>query len=70
MFDKNTTLAQLLKDPKSKKILAEYNLPCLTCSFAGVEMEELKIGKICEMYGIKIDNLLKELNKSSKKKIK
>ena len=63
MFNKNTTLAEILKKPENKKILAKYNLPCLTCSFASAEMEKLKIGKICEMYGIALDNLLKDLNK-------
>jgi len=59
----NTTLAEVLKKPENRKILAKYNLPCLTCPFAGAEMEDLKIGKICEMYGIDINNLLKDLNK-------
>ncbi|XOB41421.1 MAG: DUF1858 domain-containing protein [Candidatus Nealsonbacteria bacterium] len=69
MFDKNTTLSQLSKDPKAKKILVKFNLPCLTCPFAGAEMEELKIGKICEMYGINIDNLLRDLNEQGNKKL-
>ena len=63
MFDKNTTLAEILKRKEAEKILAKYNLPCLTCPFASAEMEKLKIGKICEMYGIALDNLLKDLNK-------
>ncbi len=60
---KNTTLAEILKKPENRKILAKYSLPCLTCPFADVEMEDLKIGKICEMYGIDVNNLLKDLNK-------
>lgn len=65
MFDKNTTLAEILKKKGAEKILAKYNLPCLTCPFASAEMEKLKIGKICEMYGIDIDNLLTDLNKKT-----
>lgn len=68
MFNKNTALAEILKKPENKKILAKYNLPCLTCPFASLEMENLKIGKICEMYKIDIDNLLKDLNKKNKSK--
>jgi len=63
MFNKDTALAEILKKPENKKILAKYNLPCLTCPFASAEMEKLKIGKICEMYKIALDNLLKDLNK-------
>jgi len=65
---KNTSLAEILKKPGAEKILAKYNLPCLTCPFASLEMEDLKIGKICEMYKIDIDNLLKDLNKENKGK--
>jgi len=60
---KETTLAEILNLPGAEKILAKYNLPCLTCPFAKMEMENLKIGQICQMYGIKINELLKELNK-------
>ena len=58
----NTTLAEILKNPEVEKILAKYNLPCLGCPFAKLEMENLKIGEICKMYGIDIEKLLKELN--------
>jgi len=63
----DTTLAEILKKPEAEKILAKYNLPCLGCPFAKLEMENLKIGEICRMYGIDIENLLKELNKIYKK---
>ena len=63
----NTTLAEILKYPEAEKILAKYNLPCLWCPFAKMEMETLKIGEICRMYGINIENLLKELNEIYKK---
>jgi len=63
----DTTLAEILKFPQAEKILAKYNLPCLWCPFAKMEMETLKIGEICRMYGINIENLLKELNEVYKK---
>jgi len=65
---KNTSLAEILKKPENKKILAKYNLPCLTCPFASMEMEDLKISKICEMYEIDINSLLKDLNRERKEK--
>jgi len=63
---KDTTLAEVLKIPGIKKILIKYNLPCLTCPFAKFEMENLKIGQICEMYNIPLKELLKELNDFTK----
>jgi len=63
----NTTLAEILKKPELIEILVKYNVPCLSCPFAKTEMENLKIGQACEMYGIKIGVLLKELNEKIKK---
>jgi hybrid cluster-associated redox disulfide protein len=60
---KDTTLAELLENPKGREVLAKYNLPCLGCPFAKFEMENLKIGEVCKMYNIDLKNLLKELNK-------
>ena len=60
---KDTTLAEILDLPGAEKILAKYNLPCLSCPFAKMEMENLKIGDACKMYGINLKDLLEELNK-------
>jgi hybrid cluster-associated redox disulfide protein len=60
----NTTLAEILEKPELVKILVKYNLPCLSCPFAKMEMENLKIGEICQMYDIDVEKLLKELNSS------
>lgn len=65
---KETILADILKAPGAQEILTKYNLPCLSCPFAKVEMDNLKIGQICQMYGLDIDSLLKELNKPKTKK--
>ena len=64
---KDTTLAKILKSPKAKKILTKYNLPCLTCPFAEMEMENLKINDICKTYDINLEALLKELNNIDQK---
>ncbi|KPJ57331.1 hypothetical protein AMJ49_01905 [Parcubacteria bacterium DG_74_2] len=63
---KDTTLAEILKQPKLVDILAKYNLPCLNCPFAKMEMENLKIGRVCELYGINLEKLFKELNMAIK----
>jgi len=64
----NTTLAEVLESEGAEKILAKYNLPCLTCPFAKMEMDQLKIGQICKMYGIDLKGLLKELNEKKQKR--
>lgn len=62
-YSKDTVLSEILKNPKSEEILAKFNLPCLTCAFARMEMDKLKLGEVCEMYGLDTEGLLKELNK-------
>ncbi len=62
----NTTLAEIIKYKVAIKILEKYSVPCLGCPMAKFEMENLKIGDVCKMYGVDIKNLLKELNKVKK----
>jgi len=64
---KETTLDEILKNPEAEKILVKRNIPCVGCPFAKLEMENLKLGDICQMYGIDIEKLLKELNGVYKK---
>lgn len=64
---KDTTLAEILKFPEMGKILAKYNLPCLSCPMAKFEVENLKIGEVGKMYNIDVENLLKDLNRIYKK---
>lgn len=61
---KNTTIKTILQKDGAEGILAKYNLPCLSCPMAIFEIEKLKIGDVCKMYGIDADMLLKELNKN------
>jgi len=63
----DTTLAEILKIPEAEKILVKYNLPCLGCPFAKMEIENLKISQVCQMYGIEMEKLLRELNEKLKK---
>lgn len=67
-FTKETILAEIMKIPGAQEVLAKYNLPCLSCPFAKFETEKLKIGQVCQMYGIDVDNLIKDLSKLNSKK--
>jgi hypothetical protein len=62
----NMTLAKILEHSGAKDILAKHNLPCLHCPMAAQEIENLKIGEVAKMYGIDINDLLKDLNKNIK----
>ena len=59
---KDTILSVILKNKKAQEILVKYKLPCLGCAFAHMEMDKLKIGEVCEMYGLDLKGLTKELN--------
>jgi hybrid cluster-associated redox disulfide protein len=61
---KNAVLSEILADQKMAEILTKHNLPCLSCPFAKYEIEQLKIGEVCEQYGINAEKLLEELNLS------
>ena len=65
---KDTKLAELLQFPEAVKVLTKHGLPCVTCPMLAREAEMLKIGEVARMYGVKLENLLKELNKISKAK--
>ena len=60
---KETTLAEILQRKGAEDILAKYELPCLSCPFAKMEMEQLKLGFLCQQYGIDLEKLLEDLNK-------
>ena len=62
-INKNTTLEKVLKYSGSEDILKKYNVPCLSCPFAEMEMKELQIGDICKNYGIDSKGLIEDLNK-------
>jgi len=62
-INEDTILGEIINNPAAKEILAKYNLPCLSCPFAEMEMGELKIGDVCRTYNIDIVKLLEDLNK-------
>jgi len=59
-----TTLTEILKDSKLIKVLEKYNFPCLSCPFAHMKIENLEISRVCDLYGIEIKKVLKELNQA------
>jgi hypothetical protein len=61
-----TNLTEILNNPKLVEVLEKYHFPCLTCPFAKMEIENLEIGKICDLYGIEIKKVLKDLNEAIK----
>ncbi len=61
--NESATLADILKIEGAEKMLSKYQLPCLHCPMASMEMENLKIGDICKMYGIDTKSLLEDINR-------
>ncbi len=64
---KDTTLKEILELDNAQEVLAKHNIPCITCPFAKMEMENLNLGDICKNYNIEIEGLLKDLQKIKKK---
>lgn len=58
-----TTLEKILELQKGEEILRENGVPCVSCPMAAMELSELKIGDVCKMYNLKLEKILKELNK-------
>jgi hypothetical protein len=67
MVTKDTTLAQALKIPGAGKVLTGFQMPCMGCPMAAMEMERLKLGDICSMYGLDLKGILTKLNGLDKK---
>jgi hypothetical protein len=57
-----TTLAKIMDKKGADKILHKNNVPCVSCPYAAMEINKLKIGDVCKMYGLNLVKILKELN--------
>ncbi len=57
-----TTLKEILKNPKASEILTKHGVPCMSCPYASFEIEKLEIGQVCKMYGLKTNEILKDIN--------
>lgn len=62
-INKDTTLSKILKIKGAEGILEKHKLPCLQCPMAQMEIEFLKLGDVCNMYGLDLEKILKDLNK-------
>jgi len=58
----NTTLKEVLEIKGAEEILKKHKLPCLFCPMVSFEIESLKIGDLCKIYGINLKKLLEDLN--------
>ena len=59
---KETTLKKILEHKNGSQILMKNRVPCLSCPMASFEIDKLKIGDVCKMYGLNLKKILKELN--------
>ncbi|MCX6721171.1 MAG: disulfide oxidoreductase [Candidatus Staskawiczbacteria bacterium] len=60
---KTTTLEKILEKKSADEILEKNGVPCLSCPMMQFEIDKLKIGDVCKMYGLNLEKILKELNK-------
>ena len=59
-FDKNTIIGDILAEaPEKESILLEVGMHCLSCPASQAETLE----EACEVHGIDVEELVKELNK-------
>ena len=64
--NKDSVLGDVLKKKGAKEVLEKFNFPCLGCPMAQMELGFLKIGDVCNKYGLDLKKILKELNKTKK----
>ena len=62
-INKDALLEKVLEVKGAEEVLTKHNFPCVSCPMAQMEMNVLKIGEVCNMYGIPLEPLLKDLNK-------
>ncbi len=61
-YTESSVLSEIINDPKGRKVLEDYNIPCLSCPFASLEIDKLRLGDVCEAYELNLEKILKELN--------
>lgn len=62
LITEDTVLGKILQKEGAAQILMKHNLPCMTCPMAQMEMNYLKLGEVCQRYGLDAKAVLKELN--------
>ena len=66
-FTEKSTLEEVLEFSGAEDVLLKYNVPCLGCPMAKMEMQNLTIEQICVNYGIDQIKLLADLSAAAKK---
>ena len=61
-----STIAKILEIKGAEAVLVKHGVPCLSCPMAPFEMDDLEIGKVCKVYGLKLKEILKDLNNLNK----
>ena len=59
-----TTLEKIIDKKGGEEILAKHGVPCVSCPMAQFELSKLKIGEVCKMYGLLLEDILRDLNKN------
>jgi hypothetical protein len=59
---KDTTLVKIIEKKGAGKILTKNGVPCLSCPMSKFEIDKLKIGDVCKIYGLNLEKILKELD--------
>jgi hypothetical protein len=62
-ISKDSTLAEILEKKGADKVLSANRVPCMTCPMAQMELSSLKLENVCNMYGLDMEKILKELSK-------
>lgn len=62
-INRDTTLEEVMQIPGAQAILFENHVPCLSCPMGAYEMPMLKLGMVCDMYGLEYDKIVKELKR-------
>ena len=63
-----TTIEEVLKNPRAALVLREHGIPCPTCPMARFEMSKLKVRDVAKAYGVDLEKLLTALNEAVEKK--
>jgi hypothetical protein len=58
-----TSLGELLQNPRALSILAKHGLPCLSCPAISFEMGSLRLSS-GKLYGPDVKAVIKELNEA------
>ena len=58
-----TTLEKILEIKGAEEVLAKYNVPCLSCPMAGLELNQIEIGDVGKLYKLETKKIINELNR-------